>query len=118
MRKADNLYRLGIPGQYDAALFRDTVASIVDAAEKASTNEHKVFVGLGGLETRPDILEVLLKKHSCIRHVLFFSSHMACRNANKVVNRFAMAGRDISLLMGAMKKQTEAMETISLSLSQ
>ncbi|CAK4033813.1 aldolase [Lecanosticta acicola] len=93
---ADLSMELGIPGQYDNDLFHSTVARIAAAAQKASTNERKVFVGLGGLEPRPDILEALVKKYSCIR--------------------FAMAGRDIALLMGAMSKQVAAMEAISMSL--
>lgn len=88
--------RLGIPGQYDTELFQDTVARIAAAAEKASVDGRKVFVGLGGLEPRPDLLEKLAQKHACIR--------------------FAMAGRDIALLMGAMNKQVAAMEAISQSL--
>lgn len=59
--------RLGIPGQYDAELFHSTVARIADAAEKSSSCGRKVLVGLGGLELRPDVLEVLVRKHTCIR---------------------------------------------------
>lgn len=59
--------RLGIPGQYDSELFRSTVDKIAKAAESASINGRRVFVGLGGLEPRPDVLEDLVKKYSCIR---------------------------------------------------
>ncbi|KXS96248.1 hypothetical protein AC578_5481 [Pseudocercospora eumusae] len=95
---ADLCMELGIPGQYDTDLFHSTVARIAAAALSASTGDREVFVGLGGLEPRPDILEALAKKHACIR--------------------FAMAGRDISLLMSAMSKQSTAMQQISSSLSQ
>ncbi|KAF2171781.1 hypothetical protein M409DRAFT_50425 [Zasmidium cellare ATCC 36951] len=95
---ADLCMELGIPGQYDTDLFQNTVARIADAAEKASIDGRKVFVGLGGLEPRPDLLEKLAQRHPCIR--------------------FAMAGRDIALLMGAMNKQVAAMEAISQSLQQ
>jgi hypothetical protein len=59
--------RLGIPGQYDSSVFHSTVQRISLAAEKASTNGRKVFVGLGGLEPRPDLLEGFAKKHAPIR---------------------------------------------------
>lgn len=63
--------RLGIPGQYDSDLFHDIVARIADAAVHASTDERKVFIGLGGLETRQDVLKALIKKHSSIRYVSY-----------------------------------------------
>ncbi|KAK7442306.1 HpcH/HpaI aldolase [Colletotrichum acutatum] len=84
---------LGIPGQYDSELFRSTVAKIANAAEKASVDGRKVFVGLGGLEPRPDLLEELAKRHAPIR--------------------FAMAGRDLALLLAGMSKQAAAMNEIS-----
>ncbi|OHE93437.1 HpcH/HpaI aldolase [Colletotrichum orchidophilum] len=87
---------LGIPGQYDSELFHSTVAKISDAAEKASVNGRKVFVGLGGLEPRPDLLETLAKRHAPIR--------------------FAMAGRDLALLLMGMSKQAAAMNDISSKL--
>ncbi|GKT84193.1 4-hydroxy-2-oxovalerate aldolase [Colletotrichum tofieldiae] len=58
---------LGIPGQYDSDLFHSTVSKIAAAAEKASIDGRKVFVGLGGLEPRPDLLEELAKRHAPIR---------------------------------------------------
>jgi hypothetical protein len=58
---------MGIPGEYDSKLFHDTVARIAEAAEKASVNGRQVFVGLGGLEPRPDLLKTLAKRHACIR---------------------------------------------------
>lgn len=64
---ADLCMELGIPGQYDSELFHTTVAKIANAAEKASVNGRKVFVGLGGLEPRPDLLEGFAKKHSLVR---------------------------------------------------
>lgn len=63
------VYRLGIPGQYDSPIFQSTVAKIAQAAEKASINGRKVFVGLGGLEPRPDLLEEFAKRHSLVRWV-------------------------------------------------
>lgn len=68
--------RLGIPGQYDSELFHNTVAKIATAAEKASKDGRKVFVGLGGLEPRPDILEALAKRHSLIRYFKPFQSDL------------------------------------------
>ncbi|KAH9884234.1 HpcH/HpaI aldolase [Xylariomycetidae sp. FL2044] len=90
---ADLCMELGIPGQYDSELFRSTVAKIADAAKKASTDGRQVFVGLGGLEPRPDLLEEFAKKHPSIR--------------------FAMAGRDLALLLAGMTKQAAAMNEIS-----
>ncbi len=60
-------YRLDIPGEYDNALFHQTVDKIAAAATKASVNGRKVFIGLGGLEPRPDILESFIQKHPLIR---------------------------------------------------
>ena len=60
---------MGIPGQYDTELFHSTVAKIAAAAEKASVDGRKVFVGIGGLEPRPDLLEVLAKRHASVRYV-------------------------------------------------
>ncbi|GKT41272.1 uncharacterized protein ColSpa_01453 [Colletotrichum spaethianum] len=87
---------LGIPGQYDSELFHSTVAKIAVAAEKASINGRKVFVGLGGLEPRPDLLEEFSKRHAPIR--------------------FAMAGRDLALLLAGMTKQAAAMNELSAKL--
>jgi len=90
---ADLCMELGIPGQYNSELFHSTVAKIATAAEKASVNGRKVFVGLGGLEPRPDLLEVFAKRHAVIR--------------------FAMAGRDLAILLAGMGKQAAAMNEIS-----
>lgn len=90
------MLRLGIPGQYDSLLFHSTVEKIANAAEKASVNRRKVFVGLGGLEPRSDLLEEFAKKHAVVR--------------------FAMAGRDLALLLAGMKKQATAMNEISTRL--
>ena len=64
---SNNHDRLGIPGQYDSELFHSTVARIATAAEKASVNGRRVFVGLGGLEPRPDLLEKFAQRHVSIR---------------------------------------------------
>ncbi|KDN64760.1 putative HpcH/HpaI aldolase [Colletotrichum sublineola] len=93
---ADLCMELGIPGQYDSELFHSTVAKIVAAAEKASMDGRKIFVGLGGLEPRPDLLEELVRRHSPIR--------------------FTMAGRDMALLLAGMSKQAAAMNEISTRL--
>ncbi|KAF7537021.1 hypothetical protein G7054_g4034 [Neopestalotiopsis clavispora] len=79
---ADLCMEFGIPGEYDSELFRSLVAKVAAAAEKASTDGRKVFVGLGGLEPRPDLLETFVKRHPSIR--------------------FAMAGRDLALLLAGM----------------
>lgn len=89
-------FRLGIPGQYDTTLFKSTVARIAAAAEKASFDGRKVFVGLGGLEARPDLLEEFAKNYLPVR--------------------FAMAGRDLALLLASMNKQAASMNEISTHL--
>ncbi|EOO00163.1 putative 4-hydroxy-2-oxovalerate aldolase protein [Phaeoacremonium minimum UCRPA7] len=93
---ADLCMELGIPGQYDSELFHSTVARIAAAAEKASHSDSQVFVGLGGLEPRPDLLETFAKRHNSIR--------------------FAMAGRDLALLLAGMAKQAASMNEISTRL--
>ncbi|KAI1339464.1 HpcH/HpaI aldolase [Xylariaceae sp. FL0016] len=90
---ADLCMELGIPGQYDSDLFHSTVARIAAAAEKSSSDGRKVFVGVGGLEPRPDLIETFAKRHPCVR--------------------FAMAGRDLALLLAGMSKQASAMNEIS-----
>lgn len=89
-------FRLGIPGQYDTSLFKSTVAKIAAAAERASVDGRKVFVGLGGLEPRPDLLEEFAKSYPPVR--------------------FAMAGRDLALLLASMTKQAASMNDISTRL--
>ncbi|KAH8673397.1 HpcH/HpaI aldolase [Xylariales sp. PMI_506] len=90
---ADLCMELGFPGKYDSEAFQTVVARIAAAAEKASENGRKVFVGLGGLEPRPDIIELLAKRHPSIR--------------------FAMAGRDLAILMAGMQKQAAAFNALS-----
>ncbi|KAK6063136.1 4-hydroxy-2-oxovalerate aldolase (HpcH/HpaI aldolase) [Seiridium cupressi] len=90
---ADLCMEFGIPGQYDSELFHSLVARVAGAAEKASQGGRKVFVGLGGLEPRPDLLETFAKRHPSIR--------------------FAMAGRDLALLLAGMNKQAAAINEIS-----
>lgn len=88
-----NKYRLGIPGQFDTELFHSTDARIAAATEKASVDGRKVFVGLGGSDTRLDILEMSVKKHPTVR--------------------FAMAGLDLAVLIVGMQKQAFAMSALS-----
>ncbi|KAF5660883.1 aldolase [Fusarium heterosporum] len=76
---ADLTMDLGIAGQYDTDEFHNAIETIAKAAEKASVGGRKVFVGLGGLEGRPDLLETFTKRYSSIR--------------------FTMAGRDLSILV-------------------
>ncbi|KAI0144999.1 HpcH/HpaI aldolase [Pestalotiopsis sp. NC0098] len=90
---ADLCMEFGIPGEYDSELFHSLVAKVATAAEKGSTDGRQVFVGLGGLEPRPDLLETFVKRHPSIR--------------------FAMAGRDLALLLASMSKQAAAMNEIS-----
>jgi hypothetical protein len=89
--------RLGIPGQQDSPIFHAAVDKICKAAEAASVDGRQVFVGLGGLEPRPDLLVHFTKKYACIR--------------------YAMAGRDFAMLIAAMNKQVGEMEEISRGLS-
>lgn len=58
---------LGIAGQYDTVEFRKAIDAISTAAQNASVNGRKVFVGLGGLEGRPDLLETFVQQYSNIR---------------------------------------------------
>ncbi|KAK8846888.1 hypothetical protein IAR55_005978 [Kwoniella newhampshirensis] len=90
---ADLCMELGIPGQYDNEIFQSAVDRIAKAAEKASVDGRKVFIGLGGLEPRPDLLEKFVQKYPLIR--------------------FAMAGRDIALMMAGMSKQAASFNSIS-----
>ncbi|KAL7425270.1 hypothetical protein Q5752_000958 [Cryptotrichosporon argae] len=90
---ADLCMELGIPGQYDNPVFRSAVDKVAKAAAAAAElNGAPVFIGLGGLEPRPDLLEHFVKTYPMIR--------------------FAMAGRDIALLLGAMQKQAAAFNSI------
>ncbi|KAH7400094.1 hypothetical protein BKA64DRAFT_671126 [Cadophora sp. MPI-SDFR-AT-0126] len=86
---------LEIPGRYDTSLFHFTVAKIVTAADKASVDGRKVFVGLGGLEPRPDLLGEFVKRHLSMRFAM------------------AMASRDLALLLAGMSKQATPMKGIS-----
>ncbi|KEY70813.1 hypothetical protein S7711_11484 [Stachybotrys chartarum IBT 7711] len=73
--------------------FRNAIDKIAEAAKKASVGSRRVFVGLGGMELRPDLIELFAKRHSNIR--------------------FAMSGRDISTLAAGMAKQAAAMHEMS-----
>ncbi|GFZ42999.1 hypothetical protein JCM24511_00717 [Saitozyma sp. JCM 24511] len=90
---ADLCMELGIPQEYDGELFHSTIAKIAAAADKASVDGRRVFVGLGGLEPRPDLIETFAKRHACIR--------------------YAMAGRDIAVLMAGMSKQAATFNELS-----
>ncbi|KAI5480297.1 hypothetical protein MNV49_001256 [Pseudohyphozyma bogoriensis] len=68
----DLMEEMGILGQYDNPLLMEAYDKIAAAAEKASVNGRKVFVGCGGLEPRPDLIKKLTEKHKCIR--LFMAS--------------------------------------------
>jgi len=93
---ADLCMELGIPGQYDSEKFHSAVDKVAKAAEAASVDGRKVFVGLGGMEPRPDLLESFAKKYPLIR--------------------FAMAGRDVAVLLAGMTRQASAMNEISKAL--
>ncbi|KAF4437199.1 aldolase [Fusarium acutatum] len=84
---------LGIAGQYDTDGFHKAIDSISTAARNASVNGRKVFVGLGGLEGRPDLLETFARQYPNIR--------------------FTMAGRDLSVLAAGMSRQLESISGIS-----
>ncbi|RBA21176.1 HpcH/HpaI aldolase [Fusarium proliferatum] len=90
---ADLTTDLGIAGQYDTVEFRKAIDAISTAAQNASVNGRKVFVGLGGLEGRPDLLETFAQQYSNIR--------------------FTMAGRDLSMLAAGMSRQLESIRDIS-----
>ncbi|KAJ6606037.1 Phosphoenolpyruvate/pyruvate domain-containing protein [Mycena vulgaris] len=80
---------LGIPNDHDSPIFHEAIAQVAAAADAASTPNHKVFVGLGGLEARPELMEKFVKEHACIRYL--------------------MAGRDIVHLFNGMKAQAKKM---------
>ncbi|KAJ7119116.1 Phosphoenolpyruvate/pyruvate domain-containing protein [Mycena epipterygia] len=84
---------LDIPNDHDSPIFHDAIAQVAAAAEAASTPNHKVFVGLGGLEARPELMEKFVKEHACIRYL--------------------MAGRDIVHLFSGMKAQAKKMEEMN-----
>lgn len=56
---------LDIPGEYDNPTFHAAVANVCAAASK-----NRIFVGLGGLETRADLMEKFTSEYSCVRCVL------------------------------------------------
>ncbi|RGP60408.1 aldolase [Fusarium longipes] len=90
---ADLTMDLGIAGQYDTDEFREAIDTIAKAAQGASIGGRKVFVGLGGLEGRPDLLEDFAKRYSSIR--------------------FTMAGRDLSILAVGMSNQLDIIRDLS-----
>ncbi|KAF8917009.1 Phosphoenolpyruvate/pyruvate domain-containing protein [Mucidula mucida] len=90
---------LDIPGEYDNPIFLAAVAKVaaaVDAANAASGQ--KRFVGLGGLETRPDCMEDLTRRYPCIRYL--------------------MAGRDIVHMFNGMKAQCKTFAEINEKIQQ
>jgi hypothetical protein len=54
-------------GKYDEQVFHDAIDKIAKAAKDASIDGRIVFVGLGGMELRPDLIEYFAKRHSNIR---------------------------------------------------
>ncbi|WZH50100.1 HpcH/HpaI aldolase [Fusarium acuminatum] len=89
---ADLTTDLGIAGQYDADEFAQAIDAISTAARNVSVSGRKVFVGLGGLEGRPDLLEGFARRYSNIR--------------------FTMAGRDLSVLAAGMSRQLKSIRDI------
>ncbi|WVW84356.1 hypothetical protein I302_106390 [Kwoniella bestiolae CBS 10118] len=73
---------MGIPGEYDDPRVGEAFARVCAAAKKASVNGRKVHVGMGGLHTRPDLQEKLVKKHP--------------------EARFAMSGADSGFLLAGI----------------
>ncbi|KAI5480301.1 hypothetical protein MNV49_001260 [Pseudohyphozyma bogoriensis] len=89
----DLLDDMGHAGEYDNPKLLEAYEKIAAAADKASVNGRKVFVGCGGLEPRPDIIRILTKKHPCIR--LF------------------MAGRDSVALLNGMKAEVAGFKALA-----
>ncbi|RSH94111.1 hypothetical protein EHS25_006765 [Saitozyma podzolica] len=58
---------MGIAGDYDDPRIWSALERICLAAKSASTPAHQVYVGLGGLEPRPDLLERLRGEFDNIR---------------------------------------------------
>jgi len=65
---------LGIPGQFDHKLARDAFSRVIAACRK-----HGKHAGLGGLSSRPDLIEALVKEGA----------------------RYVSIGSDLSFLLGA-----------------
>lgn len=110
------MVRLGIPGRYDSELFHNTVAKIATAAEKASKNGRKVFIGLGELEPRPDILEALAKRQTLIRYFKPSQSDLYTIADGFVQICYGRPGYRFA--DGRHEQASAAMEAISASLSQ
>ncbi|WWD07590.1 hypothetical protein V865_005691 [Kwoniella europaea PYCC6329] len=81
---------MGIGGQRDSPLLYEALSKICRAAMK-----YNKFVGLGGMEPRPDIISRLRKEFNCVRYV--------------------MAGRDTSVFQSGMAAQVKAIKEIEAS---
>ena len=68
-RRRLDVLSMGITAEYDDERVMNGLKRIAKAAKAASTPEHKVFVGLGGLEPRPDIIRKLASEFDNIRQV-------------------------------------------------
>lgn len=87
---------LDIPGEYDNPTFHAAVAKVCAAASK-----NGIFVGLGGLETRPDMMEKFTSEYSSVRYVLPLSlCGSLVRRVTSVV--WTMVDSDISCQEGTL----------------
>lgn len=62
---------MGLKFDFDNPKVFEMYARISAAAAKASTNGHKIYVGIGGLQGRPDLLSKLINedRNGLIRYV-------------------------------------------------
>ncbi|KAK6903653.1 hypothetical protein I203_107158 [Kwoniella mangroviensis CBS 8507] len=81
---------MGIGGQRDSPLLYEALSKICRAATK-----HNKYVGLGGMEPRPDIIAKLRKEFNCVRYV--------------------MAGRDTAVFQAGMNAQVKTIKEIEAS---
>ncbi|WWC94416.1 hypothetical protein V866_001258 [Kwoniella sp. B9012] len=86
---------MGIPGEYDDPRVGEAFAKVCAASKKASINGRKVYVGMGGLHTRPDLQEKLAKKHP--------------------EARFAMSGADSGFLLAGIMGGGKVSQGVSAS---
>lgn len=101
---------MDIPGEYDNPTFHAAVAKVCAAASK-----NGIFVGLGGLETRADLMEKFTSEYSCARCVLSLPCHLVERTYSGGF-RYLMAGRDIVHLFNGMKAQCKEFEEMNAKL--
>ena len=66
---------LGIPFDFANPKLQEAVDKVASAAKAAWNGDRKVFVGLGGLMSRPDVLKKIITedKHGVVRSAVLHS---------------------------------------------